>query len=48
MSDVTTIGIDLAKHVFSLHGVDRTGRDVLRGRCGVSSCSAWLPSYRAA
>jgi len=30
MSDVTTIGIDLAKHVFSLHGVDRTGRDVLQ------------------
>jgi hypothetical protein len=30
MSDVTTVGIDLAKQVFSLHGVDGAGREVLR------------------
>ena len=27
---LATIGIDLAKHVFQLHGVDETGRAVLR------------------
>ena len=28
--NVTTIGIDLAKSVFSIHGVDRHGKVVLR------------------
>jgi len=30
MSNVTTVGIDLAKNVFSLHGVDEHGTVVLR------------------
>jgi transposase len=30
MSNVTTVGIDLAKNVFSLHGVDASGAVVLR------------------
>jgi len=30
MEQVTTVGIDLAKNVFSLHGVDGTGKTVLR------------------
>jgi len=30
MEKVTTVGIDLAKRVFALHGVDSTGRVVLR------------------
>jgi len=30
MGDVTTVGIDLAKNVFSVHGVDNNGREVLR------------------
>jgi len=30
MSEITTVGIDLAKSVFSLHGVDGAGRVVLR------------------
>jgi transposase len=30
MEEVTTVGIDLAKNVFSLHGVDRAGKTVLR------------------
>ena len=30
MDKVTTVGIDLAKNVFSLHGVDERGREVLR------------------
>ncbi len=27
---ITTVGIDLAKNVFQLHGVDRHGKTVLR------------------
>ena len=30
MSNVTTVGIDLAKNVFSVHGVDASGHEVLR------------------
>ena len=30
MNEITTVGIDLAKNVFSLHGVDAAGRAVLR------------------
>jgi transposase len=30
MGNVTTVGIDLAKNVFSLHGVDAGGAVVLR------------------
>ncbi len=30
MAQITTVGIDLAKHVFSLHGVDHAGHVVLR------------------
>jgi transposase len=30
MEKITTVGIDLAKSVFSLHGVDEAGRVVLR------------------
>ena len=30
MDKVTTVGLDLAKSVFSLHGVDASGRVVLR------------------
>lgn len=30
MSNVTTVGIHLAKNVFSVHGVDANGREVLR------------------
>ena len=29
---ITTLGIDLAKHVFQLHGVDARGRAVLSRR----------------
>ena len=28
MTNVTTVGIDLAKNVFSVHGVDKAGREV--------------------
>jgi transposase len=32
MSEITTIGLDLAKHVFQVHGVDAEGATVLRRR----------------
>lgn len=32
MSDVVTVGLDLAKNVFQVHGVDGGGRVVLRRR----------------
>ena len=32
MSDATTIGVDLAKSVFHIHGVDRSGEIVTRKR----------------
>ncbi len=30
MPNITTIGLDLAKHVFQVHGMDHEGRAVLR------------------
>ena len=30
MSEITTVGIDLAKNVLSVHGVDTHGKTVLR------------------
>ena len=32
MSEITTVGLDLAKHVFQVHGVDASGTPVLRKR----------------
>jgi transposase len=32
MSEITTIGLDLAKHVFQVHGIDASGTTVLRKR----------------
>src|SRR2546429_5668087 len=32
MSEITTIGLDLAKHVFQVHGIDAQGATVLRKR----------------
>ena len=32
MNEVTTIGIDLAKNVFQVHGVDAPGKIVIRKR----------------
>lgn len=34
MEEVTTIGLDLAKHVFQVHGVDGSGAVVIRKRLG--------------
>ncbi len=39
MNKITRMGVDLAKHVFQLHGVDRTGKCVFKRRL---SRSKWL------
>ena len=36
--NVTTIGLDIAKNVFQVHGVDKAGKTVLR-TSGVKSCN---------
>ena len=37
MDKITTVGLDLAKSVFSVHGVDGQGRTVRAGRPLVGS-----------
>ena len=32
MSEITTVGLDLAKHVFQVHGIDAEGTTILRRR----------------
>ena len=41
---ITTIGLDLAKNVFQVHGVDATSQVVVRGRFGGRRCCHFLPS----
>lgn len=41
MNDVVTIGIDLAKNVFAVHGVDATGRIVLRRMVTRTKLADW-------
>jgi transposase len=41
MKEITTIGLDLAKHVFQVHGVDARGVTVLRKRLRRSEVLAW-------
>ena len=31
--EITTVGLDIAKRVFQLHGVDAAGKAVLRRKC---------------
>jgi transposase len=47
MPEIATIGLDIAKNVFQLHGVDRSGKIVLRkalrrSQCRVSSAHCRL------
>lgn len=30
MSEISTVGLDLAKNVFHIHGIDATGREIIR------------------
>src|SRR5215831_17479533 len=42
MSEITTIGLDLAKHVFQVHGIDAQGKTVLRKRLRRGQVSAFF------
>ena len=52
MSEIITVGLDLAKNVFQLHGADASGRAVLRRkllwRGQVLEALAGLPSCTVA
>ena len=37
--DITTIGLDIAKNVFQVHGIDGEGQAVLRRKVKRTSCS---------
>ena len=52
---ISTIGIDLAKNVFQVHGVDAAGKVIITRSCGARRCcrcsrscrpasSAWKPA----
>ena len=55
MNEVITIGVDLAKSVFQIHGVDGSGGVVILASCGDLECCpssknsrpAWLAWRRA-
>jgi len=47
MSNVTTVGIDLAKNVFSVHGVDARGRAVLHKSVSRSKLTALVAQWPA-
>jgi hypothetical protein len=38
LSSVTVVGLDIAKNVFQVHGVDGAGAVVMPGRFGAASC----------
>ena len=49
MSEITTVGIDLAKNVLSVHGADAHGKTVLRktlSRAKLIELMAQLPACR--
>lgn len=46
---IVTVGIDLAKNVFGVHGVNEVGKPALvRPRCHAPNCSNALPICRVA
>ena len=42
MSEITTIGLDLAKNVFQVHGVDASERVVVRKRLRRGQVLTWF------
>ena len=42
MNEITTVGLDLAKHVFQVHGVDASGAPVVRKRLRRSEVLAFF------
>ena len=44
--EITTIGLDLAKHVFQVHGVDETGHVVVKRRLRRAQVITYFASCR--
>ena len=47
MNEITTVGLDLAKNVFQVHGVDAEGTTVLRKQLRRAQCWRSSVNYRA-
>jgi transposase len=47
MQKVTTIGLDIAKSVFQVHGVDAAGQVVIRRQLKTSLCRCVFPEAAA-
>ncbi len=48
MQEITTIGLDIAKSVFQVHGIDASGEVVIRRQLGVvKSCPSFASCRRA-
>jgi hypothetical protein len=45
---VTTVGLDLAKHVFQVHGIDQNGQVLIRVSSAEASSSASSADCRLA
>jgi transposase len=45
---VATVGLDIAKQFFQVHGVDANGRVVLRKKLRRSQVAAFFANYRCA
>jgi transposase len=48
MSELATVGIDLAKTIFQIHGVDESGRVLVRRQLRGSQLLAFSTSARSA
>ena len=46
MNHITTIGLDLAKRVFQVHGVDQDGHSVLKKQLRRGQVVKFLRSFR--
>ena len=45
MTKITTVGLDLAKSVFQVHGADEDGRPVVRKKLRRGRCLGSLLNY---
>jgi hypothetical protein len=43
--NITALGIDIAKNVFQLHGIDANGQVILNKKLSRDRCYSLLPNY---
>jgi hypothetical protein len=44
--NISIVGIDIAKNVFQLHGVNETGKAVIKKECPVPNLAGTWPIYQ--